>query len=104
MSAVLPAFVAHAGIDAEQVCVSAVNAFAQRDADFGHGDFAGAADGEEVPAGNVIFALGQIVVVLDETENPASHINVRMLAMIGLDLFQAFICPVDAIFAVDHGP
>jgi hypothetical protein len=103
VGAIFPAFAANAGIDAEQVGIRTVDAFRQRDTDLGNGDFTGTANREEVPAGYVVPAFGEILVVFDEAENPASHENVRVLAVIGLDLFQAFIRPVDAVFTVYHG-
>jgi hypothetical protein len=102
VGAIFPAFAANAGIDAEQVGVRTVDAFRERDADLGNGDFTGTANREEVPAGYVMLAFWEVLVVFNEAENPASHENVRMLAVIGLDLFQAFIRPVDAVFAVYH--
>jgi len=103
VSAVFAVISAHAGIDAEQICVRAIDALPEGNTDLRHHDFACITDNKEIVAFNVILALGQILVLFDEAKNPASHKNVRMLALIGLDFFQAFIHPVDAVFALNHG-
>jgi hypothetical protein len=42
------------------------------------------------------------VILLNRAENPASHENMRVGAMIRLDLIETFIHPVYAILAVNH--
>ncbi len=63
---------------------------------------AGGTNGEEVVAHNIVLAFLQIIVVIDKTENPAAHEYVWVDIVIRLDLFEAFIQPVNTISAVDH--
>ena len=100
--AVLAILIALAGFNAEQVGVGAVRTFTQRYTDFGDGDVAGTANGEEVLALPVMITAGQIFIVLDKTEDAAPHENVRVGIVISLDLLEAFIRPVDAIPTVNH--
>jgi hypothetical protein len=86
MSAVLSIFLSHAGIHAEQICIRAVDAFAQRYADLGYGDPAGIADREEIFTQRVIPAALQLMVALDKAEYPTAHENVGMSAMIRFNL------------------
>jgi len=74
--AVLPHFAAEALVDAEQVSVGAIDAFSQGDADFGHGDVASVADGEEVFALAVMRATLERRVPLAEPVYAASHEDV----------------------------
>jgi len=64
---------------------------------------AGAANREEVLAHFVKFAAFQFFAVLAEPEYPAAHKDMGMLIMVGLDLIEAFIHPVNTISAIDHG-
>jgi hypothetical protein len=98
----LATFVALAGFDTEQIRIGAVRAFAQRYADFGNGDMAGSADSEKILTLPIVFAARQILVVFKKAENSTTHKNMGMGAMIRLDLFQAFIDPIDAIPTINH--
>jgi hypothetical protein len=102
MSAVLSVFLAHARVNAEQVGIGAVGAFPQGNTRLWNGQPAGAADGEEVFASHIVLAVLAAAVIFNRAENPASHENVRMLAPIRLNLIEAFINPIYAIFAMNH--
>jgi hypothetical protein len=63
---------------------------------------AGIAYCEKIFTLSIMFAVLQIFIVFDKSIYPASHKNMGMGVMILLDLFKAFICPVDAIPAINH--
>jgi hypothetical protein len=102
MGAVLPVAFPDALIHAKQVRVGAINTFAQGNADFRHREMAGTANGENVLADDVMFAFPQAGVVFDEAKNPASHENVGMCVVIGLDLLETLIHPIDTVSTIDH--
>jgi len=62
----------------------------------------GAADGEEIRTECVMLAVLYFTRVFNVSKNPTTHENVRMSAVIRLDLFKALIHPVDAILAMNH--
>jgi len=102
VDAELAALIAFAGLNAEQVGIRTVCAFAQGYANLGDRDMAGTADREEILALPEMFAASQIFVIFDKAENSTAHENMRMGAMIRFNLFEAFIGPINAIPAVDH--
>lgn len=102
MRAVLAAIAAEAVLDAEQVGVCAICAFSKRNADFGHSNAAGVADGEEILAFDIVRATLQSSIALAEPVYAAAHEKVRACACVGLNLFEALIHPVDAIAAMNH--
>ena len=102
MSAIFTAVSPHAGIDAEKIGIGAIDALPQRHANFWHRDVAGTADREKILAEDVVFTVLQMIVVFEEAENPAAHEDVRSSTVIRLDLFEAFIHPVDAVLTVNH--
>jgi len=57
---------------------------------------------EEIRALLVVFAAPQILIPFNKAENATTHEDMRMGIMIRLDLFQALICPIDAIPAINH--
>ncbi len=63
---------------------------------------AGIAYCEEVLALPVVFAAGQSFVIVDESENTAAHENMRVDAVVGFNLFEALVRPIDAISTVNH--
>jgi hypothetical protein len=63
---------------------------------------AGVAEGEEVFANYIMLAVLPVFLILDLTGNLTPHKNMRMRAMIGLDLFEALIYPVNTVLAVNH--
>ncbi len=102
MRAILAAVTAFAGFNAEKIGVCAVYAFAQGDTDLGNRYMAGTADGEEIFALLVILAVLQSFIVFEIAENPAAHKYMRMGAMIGFNLLEAFVGPVNTIPAINH--
>ena len=101
MRAVLPLVSANAVVDAEQIGVRAIDAFTQGYADLGHRNVTRLADGIEILALDIMRATLKRC-VLKESVDPAAHEDVRTVTLVGLDLLQAFVDPVDAIAAVDH--
>jgi hypothetical protein len=102
MSAVLAIVASFAGFNAEQVRIRAIDAFSQRNTDFGHRNAAGTADCNKILAGLVMLAFLQILVFGYESKYPTTHKYVRMGVVISLDLFKAFIYPMDTVSAVKH--
>jgi hypothetical protein len=102
MRAIFAAVTALAGFNAEQIGIRAVYAFAQGDTDLGNRYPAGTADREKIFALPVVFAARQRFIILEIAEDPAAHENVRMGSMIGFNLLEAFIGPVNTIPAVNH--
>ncbi len=102
MGAELPAIASQAVVDAEEIRVGTVDALSERDTDFRNGETAGHADGEQVLALNVALAARQVGVVLDISEDAAPGEQMRVIAVIGFDLREAFIDPMNAVSTVDH--
>ena len=97
--AILAAF---AGFDAEQIRIGTISTFAQRNTDFGNGDMTGVTYGEEILTFSIILAARQILVIFNKAKYSTTHENVRMSTMISLDLFEAFICPIDTSPTINH--
>jgi hypothetical protein len=102
MSAVLAILTTEARFDTEQVRVGAVNAFSQGHTNLWDDYVAGAADCKQILARNVSGAALEVAGLLAETEDPATHEDMRMGVVIGFNVLKTLIHPVDAVFAVDH--
>jgi hypothetical protein len=50
-----------------------------------------------------MLAVPHVPVIFNKAKNPASHEDMGMRAVIGLDLVKILVPPIDTIFAVDHG-
>ena len=102
MSAIFPALVTYAMINAKQIRIGAIDALSQRNTYFGYGNVTAIADGKSVFTGNIVFTFLQCVIEFYMLENSTTHENMFMAAVILFNLFEAFINPINAIFAVDH--
>ena len=101
MGAVLPIVAADAVVDAEQVRVGAVDALSQRHTNLGDDDVAGTADCKQVLTYNISRAALEIG-FLTQAEDPAAHEDMRMGIVIGFNVLQTFVHPVDTVFATNH--
>ena len=101
MGAILSALTADARFDAEQIRVGAVDAFSHRYTNLRDYDFTGTADCEQVLARGVLGAVLTFGFLLRAVD-AAAHEHMRMGAMIGFNLLQTFIHPVDTVFTIDH--
>jgi len=102
MGAIFAILIAHAGINAEKIRVGAIGAFSQRNTDFWNGQTASVADAKEVFADHIMSAILAVFISLNGTIDLAAHENVRAISRISLDLPEAFIDPMDAVFAENH--
>ena len=100
--AVFATVFAHAVIHAEKIGVGAIHALSKGHADLRHYDVTGRANREQVFADDVVLAAFQGCVAFDEAEYPASHVDVRVGAVVFLDLLKTLVHPVDAVSAINH--
>ena len=101
MSAVFPALIPNARFDTEQVRVGAVDALSQRHTNLGDDDVAGTADCKQVLTYNISRAALEIG-FLTQAEDPAAHEDMRMGIVIGVNVLQTFVHPVDTVLATNH--
>ena len=102
MSAILSIIFSDAGIEAKKVGVGTIDALSKRDADFRNCYMAGVAYCEKVRTTLIMPAILYGILFFDVAENPAAHKNMGVRPMIRLDLFEAFVLPMDAILTVNH--
>ena len=102
MAAEFAIFFALAGFHTKQIGIRAVGTFAERHANLWDCKATGTADCEEVFARLIVLAARQVFVLLKKSEYPAAHEDMRVRIMVGLNLFEAFIGPIDTVSAINH--
>jgi hypothetical protein len=102
VGAILAAVPALTVINAKQIGICAVAALTQGNTNLGNSNLAGTANCEQVVTLSVLAAALERLIIVDVTENPATHENMAMRAGIHFNLLEGLVDPVDAISAVNR--